>query len=89
MTTRDDERYESCLVEIFREAMTRDLLPGLAFLIVSSMLGAMALLTIKLKVTAAQFCSSFDVAQNRQRIVPTPESLAEEGVNGAVFPELL
>jgi len=38
-------------------------------------------------VTAAQFCSSFDVAENRQRIVPTLESLAEEGVNGAVFPE--
>jgi hypothetical protein len=30
MTTRDDERYESCLVEIFGEAMTRNLLAGLA-----------------------------------------------------------
>ncbi len=42
---------------------------------------------VKLKVAAVQFRSSFDVADNRRRIVEALERLAEGGVNVAAFPE--
>src|SRR5690349_6820898 len=42
---------------------------------------------VKLKVAAVQFRSSFDVADNRGRIVQTLERLGEQGVNVAAFPE--
>ena len=43
--------------------------------------------SVKLKVAAVQFRSSFDVADNQRRIVQTLERLAEQGVNVAAFPE--
>jgi len=42
---------------------------------------------VRLKLAAVQFRSSFDVADNRQRIVEALERLAEQGVNVAAFPE--
>lgn len=42
---------------------------------------------VKLKVAAVQFRSSFDVADNRRRIVEALERLAGGGVNVAAFPE--
>ncbi len=42
---------------------------------------------VRLKVAAVQFRSSFDVTDNRRRIVETLEHLAGQGVNVAVFPE--
>jgi predicted amidohydrolase len=42
---------------------------------------------VTLKVAAVQFRSSFDVADNRARMVKRLEELAEAGVNVAVFPE--
>ncbi len=42
---------------------------------------------VKLKVAAVQFRSSFDVADNRRRIVQTLEHLAQQEVNVAAFPE--
>ena len=43
--------------------------------------------SLKLKVAAVQFRSSFDVAENRRRILETLEHLAEQGVKVAAFPE--
>ena len=73
--------------EILSEAMMRNLLLGLfvPFLMVFSVLPQTTFL--KLKVAAVQFRSSFDVAENRRRIVETLERLAEQGVNVAAFPE--
>src|SRR5438093_10456863 len=67
--------------------MTRNLLLILLlpFLMVSSVLPQTA--PVKVKVAAVQFRSSFDVAENRRRIVQTLERLAEQGVNVAAFPE--
>jgi predicted amidohydrolase len=67
--------------------MTRNLLLGLSlpFLMVSSALPQTT--PLKLKVAAVQFRSSFDVADNRRRIVEALERLAEQGVNVAAFPE--
>ena len=42
---------------------------------------------VTIKVAAVQFRSSFDVAQNRSRMIRTLESLSGAGVNVAVFPE--
>jgi predicted amidohydrolase len=42
---------------------------------------------VKLNVAAVQFRSSFDVQENRRRIVETLERLAKQGVNVAAFPE--
>jgi predicted amidohydrolase len=42
---------------------------------------------VKLKAAAVQFRSSFDVEENRKRIVETLAKLSGEGVNVAVFPE--
>jgi len=53
--------------------------------VASSALGQTA--TVKVKVAAVQFRSSFDVTENRRRIVATLERLAEQGVNVAAFPE--
>lgn len=43
--------------------------------------------SVKLKVAAVQFRSSFDVADNQRRIVQMLECLAKQGVNVAAFPE--
>jgi predicted amidohydrolase len=53
--------------------------------VASSALGQTA--PVKVKVAAVQFRSSFDVTENRRRIVHTLERLAEQGVNVAAFPE--
>ncbi len=42
---------------------------------------------VTLKVAAVQFQSSFDVADNRSRMIKALESLSEAGVNVAAFPE--
>jgi len=42
---------------------------------------------VKIEVAAVQFRSSFEVAENRGRIVETLERLAERGVKVAAFPE--
>jgi len=42
---------------------------------------------VALKVAAAQFRSSFDIAANTRRIVAMIERLAADAVHVAVFPE--
>ncbi len=42
---------------------------------------------VKLKVAAVQFRSSFDIEDNRKRIIQALDRLAGEGVQVAVFPE--
>src|SRR5437867_2430799 len=65
-----------------RNLLLRLLLP---FFMVPSVMPQTA--SLKLKVAAVQFRSSFDVAENRRRIVETLQRLAEQGTNVAVFPE--
>lgn len=43
--------------------------------------------SVKLRVAAVQFRSSFDVVENQQRIIQVLQRLSEQGVNVAVFPE--
>ena len=80
-------RVINLLVEILSEAMSRNLLLRLLlpFFMVSSVMPRTA--SLKLKVAAVQFRSSFDVAENRRRILETLEHLAEQGVKVAAFPE--
>jgi hypothetical protein len=43
--------------------------------------------SLKLKVAAVQFSSSFNVADNRDRIIQALQKLSDQGVKVAVFPE--
>jgi hypothetical protein len=77
------------LSKILSEAMMRNLLLGLfvPFLMVLSVPPQTTFL--KLKVAAVQFRSSFDVTENRRRIVETLERLAEQGVTSLPFQSVL
>src|SRR5262245_59699610 len=67
--------------------MTLNLLTNLALLLPWVSVALAETVSVRLKVAAVQFRSSFDVADNRRRIVQTLERLAEQGVNVAAFPE--
>jgi omega-amidase len=62
---------------------------ALAFLALAFLVPSMSAQTasVNLKVAAVQLRSSFDVAENRRRIIQTLERLSGQGVNVAVFPE--
>src|SRR3712207_1494587 len=67
-------------------------IPGVAIVLTAGLLARLSCAAeptnaITLKVAAVQFRSSFDVADNRQRMIATLEKLAARQVSVAAFPE--